>query len=60
MLKTNPVKFAKSLYYANTTKIPHKIQPRPFKDDVFMPASQKHIKTNFCKKVGNFFRTLFK
>ena len=60
MIKTSPVKFFKSLYYANTTKIPHKIQPSPFEADAFMPATPKHIKTDFCKKVGNFFRTLFK
>lgn len=47
-MSVNPIKFAKSLYYANTSRVTRKIESRPFRATDFMPKQTTPETPNQC------------
>ena len=57
-MNINPIKFAKSLYYANTSKVSKKIQPPPYPAEYFMKNTTPKASINLrsiIDKVAQFF-----
>ena len=57
-MNINPIKFAKSLYYANTSKVSKKIQQPPYPAGYFMKNNAPKASFNFrsiIDRVARFF-----